>query len=211
MSVPWQPAPHGRGLLLLRGTPEAAARWVSRGLVAAHVVPLSGWTGVVPVESLARPPYDDPLAVLAVRPVSSRLRPSLGVFAVAGRAVVAVQPAGWRPVPRWLVWQPGRGVVRAPGLRDARRHDLLAAAGAVPRGRQAAEALGAVLGDPRRDALGLVAEVMDVLGLPGAGLFTGTDAPEAHGRLVEPVAKEVARFDARMLEEARHRAELEED
>jgi hypothetical protein len=209
VSVPWQSARHGRGLLLLRSEPEAAARWVSRGLVGARVVPLPGWTAVQPAEPLSRalPPYDDALTVLASQPVSHRLRSSVGLFAVGGRAVVTVRRQGWRTVQRWLVWQPGHGVVRTPALRQARPLDLVSAAHATTRGvdREVAE----LLRDSRGDATTLLADLMSVLGLPGAGLLAGDAPPQ--GDLVEPGVRGVARFNAFVLEEARHRAEQEED
>ncbi len=208
MSVPWQSARHGRGLLLLRGEPNNVARWVSRGLVACHVVPLQGWTGVVPAEpaSRAEAPYDDAVTLLAARPVNHRNRAALGFFAFDGRAVVTVQPGGWRAVHRWLVWEPGRGPVRTPRLDVARPADLVTVAGAGQRVR--AREVADLLGDPRGDAATLLADVMGVLGLPGVGLLTGEDDPD--GRLVEPAGSAVARFDALMHEDARHRAESEE-
>ena len=114
MSVPWQSARHGRGVLLLRGEPDQVARWAARGVVASHVVPLPSWTAVVPAEPVSRvlPPYDDALTVLASRPVAHRLRAAVGLFAIDGRAIVTVQGEAWRAVQRWLVWVPGRGVSR---------------------------------------------------------------------------------------------------
>jgi hypothetical protein len=210
VNVPWQSARHGRGVLLLRGAPDQVARWAARGLVASRVVPVPGWTAVVPAESESRaqPPYDDALTVLAGRPVAHRLRTSLGLFAVDGRAIVAVQPTGWRPVHRWLVWQPGAGVVRTPHLRVARPVDLIAAARASRRG--ATSEVAGLLADPRGDALGVLTDLMSVLGLPGSALLTGA-VDATSGQLVEPKGTSVARFDALMLEEARQRAETEED
>lgn len=208
--MPWQSARHGRGVLLLRGEPEHVTRWAARGLVASRVVPLPSWTAVLPAEpsSRAQPPYDDALTVLASRPVAHRLRPAVGLFAIDGRAVVMVQGDGWRAVQRWLVWQPGRGATRAPGLHLARPGDLLTAAGAGSRGVGAE--LHALLREPRGDALGVLDELMSVLGLPGAALL-GDGPGRDQGELVEPDHRVVARFDALMMEEARHRAELEEE
>lgn len=209
MSVPWQSARRGRGLLLVRGQTEQVARWVGRGLVACHVVPLPGWTGVLPAEEASRalPPYDDAVTVLAARPVNHRNRAALGFFAVDGRAVVTVQPAGWRAVHRWLVWEPGRGPVRPPRLDVARPGDLVAVSGAGQRirPREVAE----LVADPRGDALGLLSGLMDSLGLPGSGLLTGAEAPSDE-RCVEPSGTAVARFDALIHEDARHRAESDE-
>lgn len=195
-------------MLLLRGEPEQVARWVARGLVAAHVAPLPSWTAVVPAEQSSRalPPYDDALSVLASRPVAHRLRSAVGLFAIDGRALVMVQGNSWRAVQRWVVWQPGRGAFRAPGLQLARPGDLLAATGAGPRG--AGAELTALLRQTSGDALGLLHELMAVLGLPGAALLTG-DVED--GPVVEPDDRAVARFEALVLEEARHRAEMEEE
>jgi len=201
VSAPWQPAADTRGLLLVGGAPATVAAWVRRGLVACHVQPLGRWTAVVPAEprSRAQPPYDDAVSVLAARPVPHRMRPTIGLFASAGRAVLTVQPRGWRGGQRWLVWEPGRGVIGAPGLVPARPADLVRATGS---GR----GIGAVLGDPAGDADRLVARVMEVLGLPGADVLrTGGTGP-----VVTPSPKAVSRFDARATEDARHRAELEE-
>ncbi|HEY7718003.1 MAG TPA: hypothetical protein VH915_04535 [Pedococcus sp.] len=207
MDVPWASARHGRGLLLLRAEAGVVARWASRGLVAARVVPLPGWTAVLPAEPLSRalPPYDDALTVLAAQPVTPRLRASFGVFAIDGRAVVTVRREGWRTVQRWLVWEPGRGVVRTPALRLARPGDLVAAAHATSRGVD--REVSALLRDGSADPLELLADLMGLLGLPGAGLL----ATDPGGEVVEPAVRGVARFNAFVLEEARHRAEQEEE
>jgi hypothetical protein len=113
--------------------------------------------------------------------------------------VLTVQPRGWRGGQRWLVWEPGVGVVVAPGLTQAHAVDLVRAAGG---GRGVRE----VLADPSGDADRLLRRVMGALGLPGAELLGGAGT----GQLVTPSAKTVSRFEARVAEEARHRAELEE-
>ena len=197
MSAPWQPAQEARGLLLVSGETGPVSTWVRRGLVACQVIPLGSWTAVVPTESSSRaePPYDDAVTVLAARPVPRRLRSALGFFTIDGRAVVTVQGPGWRTGVRWLVWEPGAGLVRAPGLELARPADLLAAAG-----RQ---------GDPRAVADVVLTDLLSVLGLPGSDLV----GPKVglRGQVVAPTAHSVARFDARMAEQARHRSELEEN
>jgi hypothetical protein len=164
-------------------------------------MPLGRWTAVVPAEagSRALPPYDEAATVLAARPVPHRLRPGVGAFTSGGRAVLTVQPRGWRGGQRWLVWEPGLGVVVAPGLVQARPDDLVRAAG---RGR----GIGAVLADPGGDAHDLLRRVMGALGLPGVEILRDGAA----GPVVAPSTKAVSRFDARATEEARHRAELEE-
>lgn len=82
----------GHGLVLVRGSAKASARWLRRGLVAVAAVDLPGWTGVCLVEDRARtkPPYDRGLEVLAARPTPWGRRPSLGLFVVDGCAVVTV-------------------------------------------------------------------------------------------------------------------------
>lgn len=232
MSIPRTP----RGLLLVSADPARAAAWVRRGLVACYVVPLAGWTAIVPAEpaSRARPPYDDPVTLLASRPVPHRLRPALGFWATGGRAVATVAPRGWRTGLKWLVWQPGEGAVRAPGLRLARIADLSMAAG-----RPASRAeVGAVVTQPGGDPDTVLVDLMAVLRLPGSGMLSGglprgdlrgalrpsnagsharngageaiSTGHEDVGFVVEPSLRGVMRFDAQVGEDARHRAELEE-
>jgi hypothetical protein len=193
-------------LLLLGGEAAPVTAWVRRGLVACHVVALPGWTALVPSEgsSRAAAPYDDALTVLVARPVPARLRPALGFLAVDGRAVVAVRARGLRGGLRWVVSQPGVGVVRPPDLELARPSDLAATAGTARATRRVAE----VLAKPSGDALAILAELIETLGLPGAELLGGV--PSGRGQVAAPTQQAVARFDARAAEEARHRAELEE-
>jgi hypothetical protein len=206
VSVPWQPAARPRGLLLVGGEPARVTAWVRRGLVACHIVPLAGWTAIVPSEPVSRadPPYDNSLTVLVARPVPGRLRPALGFLVVDGRAVVSVRARGTRATLRWVVSDPGSGVVRAPHLELARPSDLAAAAGA----RRAAGRAARVLAEPSGDAERILAELMDALGLPGAELLGGV--PAGVGHVAAPTQQAVARFEARAAEEARHRAELED-
>jgi hypothetical protein len=201
----------GQGLLLLRGHPDTVVRWAGRGLAAVHVVALPGWTAVVPVEGRTRSvaPYDDMVTALAARPVPRRLREAVGLFPVEGQALVTAQSSSWRAVRRCLAWQPGTGAVPVPGMPLAGPGHLAAAAGASP---AAAAAVRRVLGSRRAEAVSVLAELMEVLGLPGAGLLRSGSRPEGlrGGRLVEPPTAVVERFDTLILEEARHRAELEE-
>ena len=201
MSVPWQPAAGACGLLLVGGGPARVGAWVRRGLVSCHVVPLGRWTAVVPAESSSRagPPYDDAFTVLTGRPLPVRLRPGLGLFTSGDRAVLTVQPRGWRATQRWLVWEPGRGVVPTSGLPAAAPVDLERAVGG---GRR----VGAVLADPGGDARQVLEQALAALGLPGRELLAGDPV----GRVVVPSPRTVARFEAQVAEEARHRAELEE-
>lgn len=207
MSAPWQPAREARGLLLVSGETGAVSTWLRRGLVACQVVPLGSWTAVLPIESSSRAeaPYDDAVTVLAARPVPRRLRSALGFFTMDERAVVTVQAGGWRSGVRWLVWEPGTGLVRPPGLELARPSDLLGAAGSRAHPRAVAELVARR--DGRADVV--ITELLSVLGLPGADLV----GPKVglRGQVVAPTAQSVARFDARMAEQARHRSELEEN
>ncbi|WP_457255586.1 hypothetical protein [Pedococcus sp. P5_B7] len=207
MSAPWQPAQEARGLLLVSGETGPVSTWVRRGLVACQVIPLGPWTAVLPIESSSRaePPYDDAVTVLAARPVPRRLRSALGFFTIDGRAVVTVQGPGWRAAVRWLVWEPGAGLVRAPGLELARPSDLLAAAGRSGDPRAVAEVVGGR--DGRADVI--ITDLLSALGLPGSD-FVGPKVG-LRGQVVAPTAQSVARFDARMAEQARHRSELEEN
>lgn len=207
MSAPWQPAQEARGLLLVSGGTGPVSTWVRRGLVACQVVPLGSWTAVLPTESSSRaePPYDDAVTMLAARPVPRRLRSALGFFTIDGRAVLTVQGQGWRPVVRWLVWEPGTGLVRAPDLELARPSDLLAAAGRHGDPRAVADVVATR--DGRADVI--ITDLLSVLGLPGADLVG--PGVGLRGQVVAPTAQAVARFDARMAEQARHRSELEEN
>lgn len=210
MDVPWRSARRGRGLLLLRGRPDAVATWSRRGLVPVHVLPLPGWTAVVPAgPSRAHPPYDDALSVLAARPVAGRLRAAIGMFLVDDRAVVSLQPAGWRAIQRWFVWEPGQGLLRVPRLAPGRPAELVEVAGL--RDRRAAEHATGLLHDPGGDAAGLLRALMEVLDLPGATLLQGAAAARgAEGaRLVEPEEHHLATFDSIASDEARLRAEME--
>jgi hypothetical protein len=207
VSAPWQPAQEARGLLLVSGETGPVSTWVRRGLVACQVIPLGPWTAVLPTESSSRAesPYDDAVTVLAARPVPRRLRSALGFFTIDGRAVVTVQGGGWRSGVRWLVWEPGAGQVRAPDLELARPSDLLAAAGRAGDPRAVAEVVGSR--DGRADVV--ITQLLAVLGLPGADLVG--PGVGLRGQVVAPTAQAVARFDARMAEQARHRSELEEN
>ncbi len=206
MSVPWQSTRDARGLLLVSAGTGPVSSWVRRGLVACQVVPRGAWTALVPAEpaSRAQPPYDEAVTVLAARPVPRRLRPALGFFSVDGRAVVTVQPKGWRSGRHWLVWEPGVGVLRLPDLEAARLEDLVGAAGS----RHARAEVSGVLADTRGGPDRLLAALMRALALPGAELLPASTT--LHGQVVAPTAQAVARFEARVADEARDRAEHEE-
>ena len=205
---PWQ----GRGMLLLQGEPDPVASWAQRGLMPVHVVPLQGWTAVLPAgPSHALPPYDDTLKTLAGRPVPSRLRSAIGLFAVDGNAVISAYPSGWRATQRWFVWSPGEGVVQPRQLVAGRPADLIMAAGNHERG--ARSLVRDILVDGGGDAKGLLDDLLDLLALPGSDLLSGGQDPVTvpGSTMVEPGEQYVARFEKIISDEARHRAELEED
>jgi hypothetical protein len=193
--------PSSRGLLLLGGKADRVASWVRTGVVAARVVDLEGWTAVCPAEpsSRAAAPYDDALSVLAARPLRGRLRPGLGFFVIEERAVVTVQPKGFRGAQRWMLWAPGRGILHAPHLDELHPEELVRVSGR--RGSDEAAALRVVLGRREGAPLGWLVELVTALGLPGAGLLSRGQGQS--GRLVEPDWRSVAGFDALMADEAR--------
>lgn len=188
------------------------ATWARRGLAPVHVVPLEGWTAVLPAgPSRVKPPYDDTIRTLAGRHVASRLRSAIGLFDVDGNAVVTVHPTGWRAIPRWLVWSPGRGVARPRHLAPGRPADLLAAAG-IRDGRVRRDVRDIFVGSGG-DVQGVLADLMGVLSLPGSGLLCGDlDPATAQGStLVEPDEHQIDRFERIVGDQALRRAELEED
>ena len=196
----------------MRAEPGSVASWAQRGLMPVHVVPLQGWTAVLPAgPSQAMPPYDDSLKTLAGRPVPSRLRSAIGLFAVDGNAVITTHPSGWRASQRWFVWAPGKGVVQPQQLAAGRPADLIAAAGTHERG--ARSLVRDILVDGGGDAPGLLSDLLDLLALPGADLLDGRQDPVTvpGSTMVEPDEQRVARFEKIVSDEARHRAELEED
>lgn len=199
-------------MLLLQGEPDPVASWAARGLLPVHVVPLGRWTAVLPAgPSQAMPPYHDTVKTLAGRPVPSRLRPAIGFFVVEANAVVSVQPQGWRATQRWFVWTPGVGVVESGPLVAGRPADLTSAAGT----RQGAvrRSVQDMLVDGRGDAPALLDDLLSVLALPGFELLEGSRDPVAAdgAAMIEPGEQHVARFERLISDEARHRAELEED
>ena len=208
MSVHSSTADLGHGLVLVRGSATASARWVRRGLAAVRIVPLAGWTGVCLAEERAHSaaPYDVGLEILAARRVPARHRPAIGFFVIDGCAVATVQPRGWRVDQRWLVWEPGVGVRRTPELPALPLGMVVDVAGA--RARTSPKDLAEHLGDPGGDPLDVLVGMLRMLGLPGEDLLrdgAGEDAVR-----VDPSPRSVAAFDALVAEERQHRAELEE-
>jgi hypothetical protein len=199
-------------MLLLAGEPDSVASWAHRGLVPVHVVPLDGWTAVLPAgPSRAMAPYDDTLMSFAGRPVASRLRPAIGLFVVDDLAVISAQRSRWRATQRWFVWSPGEGVVRTRWLSAGRPADLVAAAGTA--GKAALRGVRDILVDGGGDAPGLLGELLVMLDLPGSELLDGGQDPVAlpGSSIVEPGGHDVARFERIVSDEVRHRAEMEED
>jgi hypothetical protein len=199
-------------MLLLQGEPDSVVSWAHRGVVPVHVVPLDDWTAMLPAgPSQAMPPYDDTIKMLAGRPVPSRLRSAIGLFAVDGKAVISAHRRGWRATQRWFVWSPEEGAVQPRQLAAGRPADLTGAAGI--RDKAARRGVRDILLDGRGDAYGLLDDMLEVLSLPGSHLLDrGQDLAMAAGStLVEPGEQHVARFERIVKDEARHRAELEED
>ena len=197
----------GHGLLLVRRSPGAVGRWLRRGLVAATVAPLDGWTGVTVAHDTARSaaPFDVAVEVLAARPVPRRARPALGLFAVHGRAAVTVHAVGLRRPQQWLVWQPTDGVVETPSLPRLGLQTLLAAAGS-PTGVSPQD-VASVLRTRDATPLDVLETLLGTLRLPGRDLLVGRDCSGASD--VEPSGRGVLMFDRLMADEAQHRAEWE--
>ena len=205
------------GIWLTRGGTEAVARWAARGVVPLHVIPLPGWTAVLPAgESRAAAPYDACLPILAARPMPHRMRPALGFFVMDGMGVVSVRHRG-RSSARFVVWAPGSGLMRSPGLAVAAPADLVRVAGG--RGRrgpdrdEAQAEVRALLRSPQGTPKELLHRVLAVLGLPGRRLLDGADPAEsAPGAVtVEPDRRTVERLDRTAHEEISLRTELGSD
>ena len=173
--------------------------------MATHLTPLAkGWTGVTVAEERARStaPYDVGLEMLAARPAPGGARPSLGFFVMKSRGVIAVQPKGMRRDQRWLVWEPGHGIRRAPDLPLLAPDQLIAAAGA----RTRPGAIVTTVKNPSGRPIEMLVEVIRLLGLPGEDLLLRGPSPE--DRIVEPTERSVRTFDALVADDAVHRAEL---
>lgn len=190
-TAPGPPERPGHGLVLVRGSAGASARWLRKGLVAVATHELGGWTGITLVEERARsaPPYDCGLEVLAARPVPTRRRPAIGLFDIDGCAVVTVQPKGWRAEQRWLVWEPGVGPRRTPDLPPLPVAMIVATAGGSARVHPSE--LAALLRRTTGEPVDLLAAVLALLHLPGADLLHRPTG----GTVVEPSASTVRRFD----------------
>ncbi len=181
------------GLLLLNDDAKRVDLWVQRGIVPSFVVQLSGWAGVVPAGAArSDPPYDNPLTVLASAPVPMTMRAALGFFQIDGRAVMTVHPRRWRALPRWLVWEPGTGLVRV-NLPQGSPADLVRTAGVVD---EQARVISRVLHDKQSTALDVLSDVLDALALPGGELLRGDEIAESDdAMLIEPNRRAVTRFE----------------
>jgi hypothetical protein len=80
--------------------------------------------------------------------------------------------------------------------------DLAAAAGRPGAGHDVAR----LVSQPGGDVDDLLLDLMALLDVPGGQLLSG---PPEGASVVEPAARLVARFNARVTDDARHRAELE--
>ena len=202
-----------RGILLVHGGLDSAVSWAESGVAPLAVVPEDGrWTAVLPAgeTTAVRRPYDDVVTMLLNRPVPHKLRPAVGVGVVGRRAVLCVTPGGWRAVRRWLVWQPGHGVVHPGGLPVARLADVVAAAGIDDPG--AVGELAGVLHDPAGDARAVMGDLLEVLGLPGGTYLAGTAvAADAFGAsVVAPKPAAVRRYDKAVHDDVSWRDEMED-
>ncbi|NLG20548.1 MAG: hypothetical protein GX555_03830 [Actinomycetales bacterium] len=194
------------GLLLLRGPVPDVSAWLRRGVVPTTVVPLEGWTAVVPEgRSFAEPPYADGNVMLAGRPVPRKLGPALGFWVIDGRAIITVQTKGRGGI-RYVVWEPERGIVSPPGLTVAGPVTLQRVAGGGNRA-ELVEILRELYVQPDR----LLAAVVSVLELPGAKMLIDPgrvpDLPDAVSVL--PAPKEVGYFNDAVKDAVALRQELE--
>jgi len=125
--------------------------------------------------------------------------------------VVSTHPSGWRATQKWFVWAPGEGVLQPRELVAGRPADLVVASGT--RDRTARRWVRELLVDGSGDAPYFLAGLLELLALPGSDLLDGRRDPVATRgyTLVEPREHHVARFEKTVSDEARHRAELEED
>lgn len=181
------------GLLLLNDDAKRVDLWVQRGIVPSYVVQLSGWAAVAPAgPARGEPPYDDALTVIASMPVPMTMRSAMGFFQIDGRAVMTVHPRRWRALPRWLVWEPGRGLVRV-NLPQGTPADLVRAAGVVD---EQERVISGVLRDKESTPLDVLSDVIDALALPGGPLLRGRTVEESDDAMfIEPHRRAVTRFE----------------
>lgn len=198
------------GLLLMHADPKMAESWVSHGVVPSYVVPVPGWTAVVPAgESQAAEPYTDALTVMANRPVPGRVRPALGFFVIDDVAVVTMQTAGWRGRTRMLSWTPGHGRDDVPGFTPLGIEHLTEVVGLD---RADVPDVHAVLKNHRGRPVKVLQRLMHALALPGAGMLEGHGVKSAEDAVfVEPDRQAVKHFERIARDEADMHAELREN
>ncbi len=182
-----------RGLLLLDDDAKRVDLLVQRGIVPGYVVQLSGWAAVVPAgPSRGEAPYDNPLTVLASTPIPMTMRSAMGFFEIDGRAVMTVHPRRWRALARWLVWEPGQGLVRV-NLPQGGPGDLVRAAGVVD---DQEKVISRRLHDSDGTPLDVLSDVIDALALPGGPLLRGKRIEESDDAMfIEPHRRSVTRFE----------------
>lgn len=195
------------------GRVQAAVAWGKRGLGEVTVAPLEGWAVIAPTGvAQARYPYDDAVRTLAGRPVSWRMRPSLGFFRVGAQAVIVLHPRTWRPTVRWLIWTPHHGLVVPDDLPEAAIADVVIVAGLhTSLQAKAATSLAALLERGDGTAADILAEALEILALPGADLLAGTTDIRAlpGARVVPPKPRYAREFDRLIDELERQRSETE--
>lgn len=197
-----------RGLVLLRGEREEVREWAARTVVPIVLAPAGPWTLAVAVgEAHVGAPYDDAALLLAARPVPTEAGPALGFFEVDGRAVLTVRTGGRRRSAGWVVWEPGVGLLRPPGLPLAGPAEVARVAGVEP---QVRDELVDLLHETRSRTLTMLQAVMATLSLPGARLL----AEPSHAQTLpgavrhEPDPREVERFEDGVADSVRLRREL---
>lgn len=195
-------------LLLLGGPRERVTDWVSRSVVPLVVAPADRWTVAVAVDGpRTGPPYDDGALLMAGRPVPARTGPALGFFEIGGRAVITVHAVGRRRGPGWVVWEPGVGLVRPPGLDLAGPGEIVRLAGCPSRTR---EELVDLLHETRPRPVTMLQAVMATLSLPGPRLLQdparAAELPGASRH--DPSARQVSWFEDAVADSVRLRREL---
>lgn len=198
------------GVLLLHADAKLTDGWVRRGVVPSYVVPLPGWTAVVPAAGTRlAAPYDDALTVMANRPVPTRLRTALGFFVIDGHAIISAQTRGWRSAPRMLSWTDGFGADEVPGFPTLKLGHLAECAGLH---QQDVPAVRRVLAAREGDALSVLEELMRALALPGSHMLRGTGVKsDLEAVLVEPGKSAVDHFQKVAGDEAEMNAELRDN
>lgn len=200
--------PPQAALLLAAGPRREVDSWVDGGVVPVTVAPLEGWIGVVARgPSRTGEPYDDGSLLLAARALGPKAGPGMGFFEVDGRAVITVHPPGRRRALRWVVWEPGVGLLRPPGLELAGPAEVVSLAGAAPPVR---DELVDLLHETRVRPTRMLMAVMATLGLPGTRLLEHpADVDSLPGATDhEPDRRQVGWFEDAVRDSVRLRREL---